>query len=178
MIFWWNMKDFDFFIMYHPWLDVHSHSQLTITNRFLSLLFHVDVVEQIRLWVIIILHQLFLNQTIDSYPITWWSSVFYSLIYFLLSYSSLVITMWNVGGTNQVIIISVFFTFIQKLMHQINFFWTKLLNIAQLHVDFPFFFFDFVPKRKKKLSWFVIFFSPFFFHVYCFWFFDLFLIKL
>ena len=79
-----------FFILYHPGLDVSSHSYLTITNRFLSLLFHVDVVEQISWWVIIILHlfnvshQLFLNQTINSYPITWWCSVFGSLICFFI----------------------------------------------------------------------------------------------
>ena len=42
--------------MYHHWLDVSSHSLLIITNEFLSLLFHVDVVEQIRVWVIIVLH--------------------------------------------------------------------------------------------------------------------------
>ena len=49
-------EGFWFFILYHPWLDVSSHSHLIITNRFLSLLFHVDVMEQRRLWVIIILH--------------------------------------------------------------------------------------------------------------------------
>ena len=93
------MKDegFWFFILYHPGLDVSSHSYLTITNRFLSLLFHVDVVEQIRAWVITILHlfsvshQLFLNQTINSYPITWWCSVLDFLIYFLLGYSSYIV---------------------------------------------------------------------------------------
>ena len=37
----------------------------------------MDVVEEIRMCVIIILHQLFLNQTINSYPITCWSSLFY-----------------------------------------------------------------------------------------------------
>ena len=59
----WAMHDvlmkyegFWFFILYHPWLDVSSHSHLIITNRLLSLLFHVDVVEQLRWWVIIILH--------------------------------------------------------------------------------------------------------------------------
>ena len=90
----WAMHDllmkyegFWFFIPYHPRLDVSSHHfHLIITNRLLSLLFHVDVVEQRRWWVIIILHlfnlshQLFLNQTINSYPITWWCSVFDSLI--------------------------------------------------------------------------------------------------
>ena len=94
----WAMHDllmkyegFWFFILYHPWLDVSSHhSHLIITNRLLSLLFHVDVMEQLRWWVIIILHlvnfshQLFLNQTINSYLFTWMSSVFDSLIYFLL----------------------------------------------------------------------------------------------
>ena len=50
---------------------------ISVGNLFSSFFFHVDVVEQISLWVIIILHQLFLNQTINSYPITCWSSVFY-----------------------------------------------------------------------------------------------------
>ena len=87
-------EEFWLFILYHPWLDVSSHSHLIITNRFLSLLFHVDVVWQIRPWVIIVLHlfnvshQLFSNQSINCYPTTWWCSVFDFLIYFLLGYSS------------------------------------------------------------------------------------------
>ena len=50
---------------------------ISVGNLFSPFFFHVDVVEQIRLWVIIILHQLFLNQSLNSYPITCWSSVFY-----------------------------------------------------------------------------------------------------
>ena len=50
---------------------------ISVGNLFSSCFFHLDVVEQIRLWVTIILHQLFLNQTLKSYPITCWSSVFY-----------------------------------------------------------------------------------------------------
>ena len=42
---------------------------ISVGNLF-SFFFHVDVVEQIRWSVIIILHQLFLNQSINSYPIT------------------------------------------------------------------------------------------------------------
>ena len=49
-------EGFWFFILYLPWLDESSHSHWIITNRLLSLLFHVDVVEQLRWWVIIILH--------------------------------------------------------------------------------------------------------------------------
>ena len=60
---------------------------ISFGNLFCSFFFHVDVVEQIRSWVKIILHQLFLNQTWNSYPITWWFFVFDSLIYILLSYT-------------------------------------------------------------------------------------------
>ena len=50
---------------------------ISVGNLISSFFFHVDVLEQIRLWVIIILHQLFLNQTLNFYPISCWSSVFY-----------------------------------------------------------------------------------------------------
>ena len=50
---------------------------ISVGNLFSSFFFHVDVVEQISWWVIVILHKLFLNQTVNSYPITSWSSVFY-----------------------------------------------------------------------------------------------------
>ena len=61
---------------------------ISVSNLFSSFFFHVDVVEQISWWVIIILHQFLLNQTVNSYTITCWYSVFDSLIYFLLSYRS------------------------------------------------------------------------------------------
>ena len=61
---------------------------ISVGNLFSSFFFHVVFVEQIRMWAIIILHELFLNQTVNSYTITWWSSVFDSLIYFFLSYRS------------------------------------------------------------------------------------------
>ena len=90
----WSFDEIWRILIFHPLPSlapcISSHSHLIITNRLLYLLFHVDVVEQIRSWVIIILHlfnvshQLFLNQTINSYPITWWCSVFDFLIYYLL----------------------------------------------------------------------------------------------
>ena len=51
---------------------------ISVGNLFSSFFFHVDVAEQFRVWVIIILHQLFLNQTTHSYPVTWWSYVFHN----------------------------------------------------------------------------------------------------
>ena len=54
---------------------------ISVGNLISSFFFHVDIVEQIRSWVIIILHQLFFNQTINSYPKTFWSPVFFFLFY-------------------------------------------------------------------------------------------------
>ena len=60
---------------------------ISVGNLFSSFFFRVDFMEQISWWVIIILHQLFLNQTINSYPITCWSSVFYFIQKYVRSIS-------------------------------------------------------------------------------------------
>ena len=69
-------------------------------------------------------------------------------------------------GTNQLVTGSVFY-FIYSKMRQINFFWTKLLNDAQLSADLPFFFVWFCSLKEKKLYWFLLvtYFQFFIFHV-------------
>ena len=52
-------------------------------------------------------------------------------------------------GTNQLVTGSVFY-FIYSKMCQINFFWTKLLNDAQLSADLPFFFVWFCSLKEKN----------------------------